>query len=152
VIPSASAKPAAAETFTGLTVGHAVTIKSGVVVGGILGLVVRDGNIVNSNSGVEVPVPVSVTLPVTVILVVLDELGTRDVVIVDVVLRDVVGVKVPVPVSVTLPDTVILDVMDELAIRDLDGVAGTAVPLMDAASLPTVISIPQTSGSVNVAE
>jgi len=142
VIPSASAKPIAAETFTGLTVGHAVTIKSGVVVGGILGLVVRDGNIVISNSGVEVPVPVSVTLPVTVILVVLDELGTRD----------VVGVKVPVPVSVTLPDTVILDVMDELATRDLDGVAGTAVPLMDAASLPTVISIPQTSGSVNVAE
>ena len=26
---------------------------------------------------------------------------------------------------------------------ELDGVAGTAVPLTDAASLPTVISIPQ---------
>ena len=142
MIPSASAKPTAAETFTGLTVGHAVTIKSGVVVGGILGLVVRDGYIVNANSGVEVPVPVSVTLPVGVIVIV------------------VVGVSVPV--SVTLPVTVILVVIDELGtrdvvivdvvLRDFDGVAGTAVPLTDAASLPTVISTPQASGSVNVAE
>jgi hypothetical protein len=32
-----------AETFTGLTVGHAVIIKSGVVVTGMLGVVDREG-------------------------------------------------------------------------------------------------------------
>jgi hypothetical protein len=36
--------------------------------------------------------------------------------------------------------------------RVSDGVAGTAVPLTDAASLPTLISIPQAWGSVSVAE
>ena len=65
-MPRASAKPPAADTFTGLTVGHAVIIKSGVVVTGILGLVVRDGYIVSANSGVVVLVPVTVILLVTV--------------------------------------------------------------------------------------
>jgi hypothetical protein len=39
----AAAAAATAETFTGLTVGQAVIIKSGVVVTRILGLVVCDG-------------------------------------------------------------------------------------------------------------
>jgi len=39
----AAAAAALAETFTGLTVGQAVIIKSGVVVTRILGLVVCDG-------------------------------------------------------------------------------------------------------------
>jgi hypothetical protein len=45
-----------AETFTGLTVGHAVIIKRGVVVTGILGVTDLEGYGVISNKGVEVAV------------------------------------------------------------------------------------------------
>jgi hypothetical protein len=47
-------------------------------------------------------------------------------------------------------EIVIDRVSDGLA--GIDGLAGTAVPLTDAASLPTLISMPQAWGSVSVAE
>ena len=50
-----------AETFTGLTVGHAVTIKRGVVVTAILGVTDLDGYAVISNRGVEVEVTLGVS-------------------------------------------------------------------------------------------
>ena len=67
-----------AETFTGLTVGHAVIIYSGVVVTGILGVVDRDGYIVISNRGEVVLVNVTVILPVTVMLLVTVVVGISD--------------------------------------------------------------------------
>ena len=53
-----------AETFTGLTVGHAVIINRGVVVTAMLGVTDLEGYGVISNSGVEVAVTLSVPDPV----------------------------------------------------------------------------------------
>jgi hypothetical protein len=47
---------ATAETFTGLTVGQAVTMKRGVVVTGILGVIDLEGYAVIANRGVELKV------------------------------------------------------------------------------------------------
>ena len=77
---------------------------------------------------VPVPVPVTVPVPVLVMVPVPVPVG--------VLVRVVVVEKVPVPVAV----------VDEL------GEGGGGVTLVDAASFPTVISTPQASGIVRVAE
>ena len=105
-----------ADTFTGLTVGHAVIIYSGVVVTGMLGVVERDGYIVISNNGVVVVVPVTVILPVTVdvpvtvavgiiefdnvfvavLVFVTEDVGTSEVVNDPVCVPDILDVPLPV--------------------------------------------------------
>jgi hypothetical protein len=181
-MPRASAKlPPPADTFTGLTVGHAVIIKSGVVVTGILGLVDRDGYIVNSNSGVVVLVPVTVILLVNVLLLVTVVVGISDAdnvpVAVLLLVTVVVGISdadnvpdkdagtVGVTESESVMETVgsLLDVTDTVLVwlpvavtdRVIDsdaGIDGVKVLLTDAASNPTLISIPQAWGNVSVAE
>jgi hypothetical protein len=147
--------------LTGLTVGHAVIIKSGVVVAGILGVVVRDEYIVIANNGVVVPVPVIVTEPVTVILDVIVFVGTSDA---DNDPDNVAGtegvtesesVMEGVGALLEVTDIVLVTVEEAVTDRVSDGVAGidgVNVPLTDAASNPTLISIPQAWGSVSVAE
>jgi len=157
--------------LTGLTVGHAVIIKSGVVVTGILGLVERDGYIVNANSGEVVLVNVIVTEPVADILDVIVFVGIKEVVNdpdnVAGTLADPLPVRVTVGVteSESVMETVgsLLEVTDivlvtveeavtVLVIDRLAGIDGVNVLLTDAASNPTLISIPQAWGSVSVAE
>jgi len=167
--------------LTGLTVGHAVIIKSGVVVTGILGVVVRDGYAVIANSGVlvlvpiivtepvpdildvivYVPVPVVVTEPVPDILDVIvfvgikeavndpDNVAGTDGVTESESVMETVGSLLEVTdiVLVTVEEAVVVLVIDRLA-----GIDGVIVLLTDAASKPTLISIPQAWGSVNVAE
>jgi len=114
----------------------------------LLGLVVREAYIVISYNGVVVLVVVSVILLVTVLLKVTEDVGTSD--------EDMLLLPVSVTVGVTESERVIdtvgllLDVTDtvlvivEEAVIDLviEGVAGATVPLTDANSFPTVISIP----------
>lgn len=113
-----------------VVVGKAVTTKRGEeVTEGIMVCVVLgvfEG--VPVLEAVPVPVPVTVPVPVPVIVPVPVPVG--------VLVRVVVVEKVPVPVAV----------VDEL------GEGGGGVALTDAASLPTVISTPQASGRVRVAE
>jgi hypothetical protein len=156
-------------------------MKSGVVVTGMLGVVVRDAYIVIANSGVlvlvpsivtepvadtldvivYVPVPVKVTEPVPVILDVIVFVGINEVVndpdsvagtlgdtesdsVIETVgsLLDVTDI-----VRVIVEDAVVVLVIDRLA-----GIDGVNVPLTDAASKPTLISMPHAWGSVSVAE
>jgi len=167
--------------LTGLTVGHAVIIYNGVNVTGILGLVVRDGYSVIANSGVVVLVPVIVTEPVPDILDVIVFVPVTVVVAEPVpVILDVivfVGIKEAVndPDNVAgtegvtesesvmetvgslleVTDTVLVTVEEAVTVRVIDrlaGIDGVIVLLTDAASNPTLISIPQAWGSVNVAE
>lgn len=167
--------------MTGLTVGHAVIIYNGVNVTGILGLVVRDGYSVIANSGVVVLVPVIVTEPVPDILDVIVFVPVTVVVAEPVpVILDVivfVGIKEAVndPDNVAgtegvtesesvmetvgslleVTDTVLVTVEEAVTVRVIDrlaGIDGVIVLLTDAASNPTLISIPQAWGSVNVAE
>lgn len=147
--------------MTGLTVGHAVIIKSGVVVTGILGVVVRDGYAVIANSGVLVLVPIIVTEPVPDILDVIvfvgikeavndpDNVAGTDGVTESERVMETVGSLLEVTdiVLVTVEEAVVVLVIDRLA-----GIDGVIVLLTDAASKPTLISIPQAWGSVNVAE
>ena len=167
--------------MTGLTVGHAVIIYNGVNVTGILGVVVRDGYIVISNSGVVVLVPVIVTEPVPDILDVIVFVPVTDVVTEPVpVLLDVI-VFVGISEAVNDPDNdagiegvtesesvmetvgsllevtdiVLVTVEEAVTVRVIDrlaGIDGVIVLLTDAASKPTLISIPQAWGSVSVAE
>ena len=150
-----------AETFTGLTVAHAVIIKSGVVVTGILGVVDRDGYSVIANSGVLVLVPVTVIEPVPVILDVIVLVGINEVVNDPDNVAGTLGVtesesvmetvgsllEVTVIVRVTVEDAVVVLVTVGVA-----GIDGVIVLLTDAASKPTLISIPHAWGSVSVAE
>jgi len=134
--------------LTGLDVGHPVTINSGVDVAAMLEVKEREGYIVISYSGVVVLVPVPDILPVTVMLDVIDDVGTKDADMLLLPVTVIVGVtesdSVMEPVGLLLDVTVIVFVTVEDAVKDLviDGVAGATVPLTEAASLPTVISIP----------
>ena len=63
-----------------------------------------------------------------------------------------VPVPVPVPVGVLVRVVVVEAVPVPVAVVDGLGEGGGGVALTDAASLPTVISTPQASGRVRVAE
>ena len=150
-----------AETLTGLTVGHAVIMNSGVVVTGILGVVDRDGYMVISNNGVVVLVPVTVMLPVVVTLVVTVPLGITDAVNEPDTVAGTEGVIESERVMETVgslldvTDTVLVCVPDAVIDRVIDrdaGIDGVIVLLTDAASNPTLISMPQAWGNVSVAE
>ena len=129
---AAESPPAAALTLTGLGVGKPVTIKSGVVVTATDGVVVGEGYAVIAKSGEEVNVATGDTDHVLVIeeVIVLEDVTVN------------VGVLVSVP---ELVETALL-------VRVIDGVGGATVPLAEAASLPTVMSMPHASGRVSVAE
>jgi hypothetical protein len=49
-------------------------------------------------------------------------------------------------------DSVAVPVKEAALERVIDGVGGATVPLAEAASLPTVMSMPHASGRVSVAE
>jgi len=115
-------------TFTGLVVGHAVTIYKEVAVAVSVWVVVEVGHAVIWNRGVEVADVVEVAVSVKVEVAV----GVA----VSVVVVDAVTVEVPVCVCV------IVDVE----------VGGGVVGETDAPSLPTVKSTPHTCGSDSVAE
>ena len=66
VMPRVSSKDGPL-AFTGLVVGYAVTIKSGVVVAAMLGVTVREGYAVISKRGVEVRLGITDIEPVLVI-------------------------------------------------------------------------------------
>lgn len=108
-----------------------------------------------SNSGVLVLDPVTVTLPVGTSVAVkepeVDQLPVRVTVGVtesDNVMEGVGSLlDVTETVLVWVPDAV----LDRVTDRDA-GIDGVIVLLTDAASKPTVISIPQAWGSVSVAE
>ena len=99
-----------------------------------------------------------VILPVAVILDVI--------VVVDIIDEDILLVPVRVIVGVTelekvmetvgslleVTDMVLVTVAEPVTDLVVVGVAGATVPLTDAASFPTVISMPQAWGSVRVAE
>ena len=110
---------------------------------------------------VYVLVPVVVTVPVPVILDVIVFVGTNEVVNDPDSVAGTVGVtesesvmdtvgsllEVTDTVRVIVEDAVVVLVIDRLA-----GIDGVIVLLTDAASKPTLISIPQAWGSVSVAE
>jgi len=109
---------------------------------------------------VYVPVPVIVTEPVADILDVIvfvgineavndpdNVAGTEGVIESDKVMETVGSLlEVTVIVRVTVEEAVVVRVIDRLA-----GIDGVIVLLTDAASNPTLISIPQAWGSVSVA-
>jgi len=136
-------------------------MKSGVGVTGMLGLVVRDAYNVTSKSGVLVLVPVVVTEPVAVILDVIVFVGTRDAVNDPDNVAGTLGVTESDSVMETVGSLlevtdIVLVMVDEavtvLVIDRLAGIDGVIVLLTDAASNPTLISIPHAWGSVSVAE
>ena len=115
-----------AETLTGLEEGYAVIIYNGVEVAESVMVLVVDGKGVVKNKGVEVALAVDVSVVVDVIVI--------------------VGVEVALAVDVS----VAVDVIVIVGV-DVD-VGGSAEGLTEAASLPTVISTPHTSGRERVAE
>jgi len=136
-------------------------MKSGVGVTGMLGLVVRDAYNVTSKSGVLVLVPVVVTEPVAVILDVIVFVGTMDAVNDPDNVAGTLGVTESDSVMETVGSLlevtdIVLVMVDEavtvLVIDRLAGIDGVIVLLTDAASNPTLISIPHAWGSVSVAE
>ena len=116
----------------GLVVGQAVTIKRGVEVAVRVEVAVVVGQAVMTYRGVDVIEAVRVS----VVVVVPDAVIVAVAVNVSVVVTEAVCVGVPVRVPVCV---------------DVE-VGGRAEGLTEAASLPTVISTPQTSGRVSVAE
>jgi hypothetical protein len=136
-------------------------MKSGVGVTRMLGLVVRDGYSVIANSGVLVLVPVIVIEPVAVILDVIVFVGTREAVNDPDNVAGTLGVTESDRVMETVgsllevTDTVLVRVDEAVVVLVTVGVAGidgVIVLLTDAASNPTLISIPHAWGSVSVAE
>jgi hypothetical protein len=128
---------------------------------------VAEGYIVTAYNDVGVTSGVSVGVTV--------KFGDNDIIDVPEIVPDKVIVRLPVllnvPVALPVFENVPLGVIDILlrtdgAILDddvagigwndvdivIDGVGGITVPLTDAASLPTLKSMPHTSGSVSVAE
>ena len=127
----------------------------------MLGLVVRDGYSVIANSGVLVLVPVIVIEPVAVILDVIVFVGTREAVNDPDNVAGTLGVTESDRVMETVgsllevTDTVLVRVDEAVVVLVTVGVAGidgVIVLLTDAASNPTLISIPHAWGSVSVAE
>jgi hypothetical protein len=135
VTPSTSSRDGPL-AFTGLVVGYAVTMKTGLAVAATEGVTVRDGYAVISKRGVDVRLGTAETEDVNVYVGVPDE--------VSVPVDDIVYVGVPVDD--------IVPVKEAVAVRLTEDVGGATVPLADAASLPTVMSTPHASGKVSVAE
>ena len=119
-------------TFTGLVVGIAVNMKSGVLVAVNVLVVEVVGHAVISKRGVEVALAVPVSVEVCEDVDVADPVDVAE--LVDVL--DIVTVEVAVTEAVTV---------------DVE-VGGRADGETEAASAPTVRSTPQTWGSDRVAE
>ena len=109
-------------TFTGLVVGNAVTMKSGVLVAVSVDVEEGVGHLVITKRGVDVTLAVPVS------------------------------VEVCEPVAVTVPEAVTVAVAVTEAVTVDVEVGGRADGETEAASLPTVRSTPQTWGSDRVAE
>jgi len=111
-----------ADTFTGLDVGNAVTMKRGVLVAVSVEVEEGVGHAVITKRGVDVTLAVPVS------------------------------VEVCEPVEVMVPDAVTVAVAVTDAVTVAVDVGGSADGETEAASAPTVRSTPQTWGSDKVAE
>lgn len=167
-----------ADTFTGLDVGHAVIIKRGVLVALSEAVLVVEGKDVIKYIGVDVKLAVLERLDVAVSVIVVLGVAVSVCVVLGVAVSVcvvlgvavsvcvvlgvavnvsvVLGVQVPVEVCVSVADAVMLAVFGgvpvAVRVRVDVGVGGGAEELGEAASFPTVISIPHTCGRDSVAE